>query len=89
MDRGVEDGLVSSVKSEVENELKRLYPSESVSDEAGELCLKGVMEFRAKYPALATSKNLRKQLAENVINRFRLLHPQLRNVGALAQEEVP
>lgn len=86
IERGIEDSLVVGVKSEVENELKRFFPSEAIADEAGRLCLKEVKEFRARYPGLATSKNLRRQLAQNVVNRLRLLHPQLRDVSVLVKE---
>jgi hypothetical protein len=89
MERGIEDPLVRAVKSDVENELKRSYPSEAITDEAGKLVVKEVLEFRARYPLLVASKNLRKQLATNVLRRLSILHPQLRNsiphmVGRLA-----
>jgi hypothetical protein len=83
IDRGVEDNLVRSVKSDVENELKRAYPGEAITDEAGRLVFKEVLEFRARYPDLALSKNLHSQLAQNVINRIRLLHPHLRHLTTL------
>jgi hypothetical protein len=86
IERGIEDPLVRNVKSDVENELKRAYPSESITDEAGRLVIKEVLEFRARYPGLATSKNLRRQLVENVINRLRFLHPQLRGITTLPPE---
>lgn len=89
IDRSLEDPLVRSVKSDVENELKRTYPSEAITDEAGKLAIKEVMEFRARYPALVSSKNARKQLTENVLNRLRLLHPQLRDLRALEVVRVP
>jgi hypothetical protein len=78
IDRGLENPLMRAVKSDVENELKRSYPSEAITDEAGRLAIKEVLEFRARYPLLAASKNLRQQLALNVIRRLTLLHPQLR-----------
>jgi len=87
VERGIEDPLIMAVKSEVENELKRSFPSEAITDEAGRLSVKEVLEFKARYPGLASSKNVRKQLAENVINRLRLLHPQLRHITALPAEE--
>jgi hypothetical protein len=87
VERGIEDSLVVAVKSEVENELKRTFPSEVITDEAGRLVVKEVLEFKARYPGLASSKNVRKQLAENVINRLRLLHPQLRSITALPKGE--
>jgi hypothetical protein len=87
LERGVEDQLTIAVKSDVENELKRTYPSEAVADEAGRLVVKEVLEFRARYPALASAKRVRKQLAENVLNRLRLLHPHLRPITKLPAEE--
>ncbi len=86
IERGIEDPLIVGVKSDIENELKRFYPSDAITDEAGRLAIKEVLEFRARYPGLATSKNVRKQLAENAINRLRLLHPQLRHVTPLPAE---
>lgn len=83
MERGVEDGLVVGVKSDVMNWLKDRYPDELVTDEAGRLAIKEVAEFRSRYPSLALSKNLRRQLAENVMERMRMLHPQLRHVTPL------
>jgi hypothetical protein len=80
--------LIIAVKSEVENELKRSFPSEAVTDEAGRLVVKEVLEFKARYPSLASSKNVRKQLAENVINRLRLLHPYLRPITRLPEEGI-
>lgn len=88
IERGIEDPLIKAVKSDIENELKRSYPSEVITDEAGRLAIKEVVEFRARYPGLATSKNVRKQLAENVISRLRLLHPQLRPLTVLPPEVV-
>jgi hypothetical protein len=41
------------------------------------LCLKEVAEFRARYPLLAASKNVRKQLALNVMKRLEFLYPIL------------
>lgn len=88
VERGIEDSLITAVKSEVENELKRVFPSEAVTDEAGRLSVKEVLEFRARYPGLASSKNVRKQLAQNVINRVRLLHPRLRPITRLPEEGI-
>jgi hypothetical protein len=88
VERGIENPLIIAVKSEVENELKRAFPSEAVTDEAGRLAVKEVLEFKARYPGLAGSKNVRKQLAENVINRLMLLHPQLRTITILPEEEI-
>ena len=87
VERGIEDPMIIAVKSEVENELKRSFPSEAVADEAGRLVVKEVLEFKARYPGLASSKKVRKQLAENVINRLRLLHPQLRPITVLPKED--
>ncbi len=87
IERGIEDPLIIAVKSEVENELKRTFPKEAITDEAGRLVVKEVFEFRARYPALATSKRVRRQLAENVVNRLGLLHPQLRSITKLPAEE--
>ena len=79
VERGIEDPLVKAVKSDVENELKRSYPSEAITDEAGKLCKKEVLELSARYPSLVSSKNARKQCSENVLRRLEILHPQLRN----------
>ena len=87
VEMGIEDPLVVAVKSQVENELKRTFPSEAITDEAGRLVAKEVLEFKARYPSLARSKKVRKQLAENVINRLRLLHPHLRPITGLPPEE--
>lgn len=87
IERGIENPLVIGVKSDVENELKRFYPDESITNEAGLLCIREVLQFRASYPMLASSKNVRKQLAENVMNRLRLLHPQLRNGLPMGRQE--
>lgn len=84
--RATEDVLITSAKSKVLNELKRIYPDETVSDEAGRLVLKEVAEFRARYPNL-NPKRLSGQIAENVINRLALLHPQLRRVTPLLPEK--
>lgn len=78
IERTLEDPLVLSVKSDVMEELKRWYPDERVTNLAGRLCLKDVAEFRASYPLLTTSKNLRRQLAANVIARLSLVYPFLR-----------
>jgi len=86
MEKTHDDPLIRAVKSDVENELKRSYPSEAVSDEAGRLVEKEVFELRAKYPGLASSKNARGQLVQNVVNRLLLLHPQLRHLTILPQD---
>ncbi len=52
LERGIEDSLIRNVKSDVENELKRTYPNEAITDEAGRLVVKEILEFRRKYPAL-------------------------------------
>jgi hypothetical protein len=87
VERGMEDPLIMAVKSEVENELKRTFPGETITDEAGRLALKEVLEFKARYPSLANSKKVKRQLAENVINRLRLLHPHLRPITGLPSEK--
>ena len=87
VERGIEDPMVLAVKSEVENELKRTFPSEAITDEAGRLVVKEVLEFNARYPSLAKSKNVRRQLAENVVNRLWLLHPHLRPITGLPPEK--
>jgi hypothetical protein len=87
IERGIEDPLIIAVKSVVEDALKRSFPSEITTDEAGRLAVKEVLEFKARYPGLASSKNVRKQLAQKVINRLRLLHPQLRPITRLPAEE--
>jgi hypothetical protein len=89
VERGIEDPLIMAVKSEVEDELKRTFPSEAITDEAGRLVVKEVLEFKARYPGLARSKNVRMQLAENVVNRLRLLHPQLRPITGLPPKCLP
>jgi hypothetical protein len=85
LERSIEDPLISAVKSDVENELKRTFPNEAISDEAGKLVIKEVHEFKTKYPGLASAKKVRKQLAENVIKRLGLLHPQLRTITRLPE----
>lgn len=77
IDRAIEDSLTTDVKSLVMNELKRYYPNEVVTDYAGRLVIKEVAEFRMRYPILATSKNVRKQLALNVMRRLEFLYPFL------------
>ena len=86
MERGIEDILVIAVKSDVENELKRIFPGESITDEAGRLVVKEATEFRGKYPKLAKSKKVRKQLVSNVIGRLVFLHPHLRAITRLPEE---
>jgi hypothetical protein len=78
MDRAIEDPLTKDVKAYAMQELKTYYPTEGITDYAGRLCLKEVAEFRARYPILATSKNVRRQLALNVMKRLELLYPSLR-----------
>jgi hypothetical protein len=77
IDSSLEGPLLRGVKSDVMNELKEYYPAAIVPDFAGKLCIKEVAEFRARYPLLAVSKNVRKQLAQNVIRRMKLLYPSL------------
>lgn len=78
MDAALEDPLIRQVKSEVMEWLKEYYPPEAITDYAGKLCVKEVVEFRTNYPKLARSKNLRKQLAIRVVARLRFLYPALR-----------
>ena len=77
MDRALEDSLTRQVKSEVMEWLKAYFPSEGITDYAGRLCAKEVLEFRANYPLLRTNKNVRKQLAIRVVERLRFLYPVL------------
>jgi hypothetical protein len=77
MDRALEDPLTKDVKSEVMQALKACYPTEAITDFAGRLCVKEVVEFRARYPLLAASKKVRKQLALNVMRRLEFLYPVL------------
>lgn len=79
----LEEPLIVGIKSDVENELKRYYPEEAISDEAGRLVIKEVAELAARYPKLRTAKYARAQIVENVMARLRLLHPQLRSVRTL------
>lgn len=78
MDRALEDPMTRDVKAQVMQQLKAYYPTEAITDYAGRLCLKEVAEFRARYPLLAASKNVRKQLALNVMKRLEFLYPMLR-----------
>jgi hypothetical protein len=73
----MEDPLLKEVKSQVMNELKKYYPNETITDSAGRLAIKEVAEFRTKYPLLATSKNVKKQLTMNVMKRLDILYPFL------------
>jgi hypothetical protein len=82
--RATEDALTSTAKSRVMEELKRYFPEEAISDEAGRLVLKEVIEFRSRYPGL-NPKGLAYQISENVLNRLRLLHPRLRELTNLPQ----
>jgi hypothetical protein len=77
MDRAIEDSLTRDVKAQVMQDLKAYYPTEAITDYAGRLCIKEVLEFRARYPLLAASKNVRKQLAINVMKRLEFLYPAL------------
>jgi hypothetical protein len=78
MDRAIEDPLTRDVKAHVMQDLKAYYQAESITDYAGRLCVKEVLEFRARYPLLAASKNVRKQLALNVLKKLEFLYPMLR-----------
>lgn len=77
MDR-TEDSLLNNCKSDVLEWLKGKYPSEEVSDLAGKLVVKEVLDFRARYPLLSGSRNLRMQIVQNVENRLVLVYPFLR-----------
>ena len=77
MDRAIEDPLTKDVKAQVMQDLKAYYPTEAITDFAGRLCVKEVLEFRGRYPSLATLKNVRKQLALNVMRRLEFLYPVL------------
>ena len=85
MESSLEDSLLRGVKSDVMQHLKEFYPSEAITDYAGKLCVKETVEFRARYPKLATSKNVRRQLAENVIRRLELLYGQFRRPPQVAE----
>lgn len=85
----VEDLLLANVKSDIMNEMKRCYPDEVVTDTAGRLCHKEVAEFRAKYPMLATSRNVRRQLAANVMSRLMALYPRLRTLSGPSLTPLP
>jgi hypothetical protein len=82
MNRAIENPLTKDVKAQVMQDLKAYYPTEAITDYAGKLCLKEVAEFRARYPLLAASKNVRKQLALNVMKRLDFLYPSLRRPHA-------
>ena len=77
-----EEPVLAGILSDVMEALKSCYPEEAISDEAGRLARKEVLEFRARYPGL-NPKGLRAQLTRNVLARLRLLHPQLRKVRRL------
>lgn len=77
MDRTLEDFLTAQVKSQVMDWLKASYPAEAITDYAGRLCIKEVLEFRANYPLLRTNKNVKKQLGLRVISRLKFLYPSL------------
>jgi hypothetical protein len=77
MNGALEETLSRDVKSLVMEDLKAYYPSESITDLAGKLCLKEVAEFRSRYPLLAKSKNVKRQLAANMVGRLQLLYPFL------------
>lgn len=76
MDRQTEIPLLDAVRSDVANALDG-SSRPAIAEEAGRLCVKEWREFQARYPKMATSKLARKQLAENVLARLRLLHPWL------------
>ena len=76
MDRQIETPLLDAIRSDVANALDGGSRPE-ITEEAGRLVLKEVAEFKARYPRMSTSKLARRQLAENVLTRLRLLHPGL------------
>ena len=76
MDRQIETPLLDTVRLDVANSLDGGTTPE-ITEEAGRLCIKEWREFNARYPKMATSKLARRQLAENVLARLRLLHPGL------------
>ena len=82
MDRQIETPLLDSVRSDVANSLDGGATPE-ITEEAGKLCMKEWREFQARYPKMASSKLARRQLAENVLARLRLIHPGL-NVKVLS-----
>lgn len=89
MDATLEDSLLRGVKSDVMNELKRFYPSEVITETAGRYCVKEVIEFRANFPRLATSKNVRKQLTERVMKRLALVFGEYLRAGAEGDVPAP
>ena len=76
IDRQIETPLLDTVRSDVANSLNGSATPE-ITEEAGKLCIKEWREFNARYPRMSTSKLARRQLAENVLTRLRLLHPGL------------
>lgn len=78
----LEENLVREAKSDVMQALKSFYPTDSISDEAGRLVVKEVLEFQARYPGLRP-KGLGAAVTSNVLARLELRHPQLRGVRKL------
>ena len=78
IEEAMEDRMTMRVKSLVQDELKRVYPEEAITDYAGRLVVKEVAEFRASFPMLARSKKVQVQLASNVMRRLEMLYPRLR-----------
>ena len=78
----LEENLVREAKSGVMEALKAFYPAESITDEAGRLIVKEVLEFQARYPGLRP-KGLGAAIISNVLARLELRHPQLRGVRRL------
>ena len=80
MEREIETPLLDMVRSDVANALDGGANPE-LTEEAGRLCVKAWREFQAGFPLMVTSKLARRQLAENVLARLRLLHPGLKVSG--------
>jgi hypothetical protein len=72
-----EDSLIKNVKSDLMDWLRNSRSRESVSDLGARLVEKEVIELKARFPLLETSKNARRQVFENVKARLTLLYPFL------------
>ena len=81
----LEENLVREAKSDVMEALKAYYPADSITDEAGRLVVKEVLEFQARYPGLRP-KGLGAAITSNVLARLELRHPQLRGVRMLGRQ---
>jgi hypothetical protein len=71
------DPLIRNCKSDILEWLKGSYPKDDISDAAGRLVVKEILDLRARYPLLEGSRNMRKQVVQNVRNRLILLYPFL------------